>query len=342
MIFLPTTDGMPLGLGGAPLGNLFTAIPETQAASLLAHVIDDGCRSFDTAPHYGNGRSEHRIGAALRDVPRAYVCLSSKTGRLLRADAATPRDQNAYVDVLPFTQTFDYSYDGTLRSVEDSLQRLGLARLDVAYVHDIDVITHGSHQPAVLETVIRGAIPALQRLKQEGVISAYGLGVNDSQVCLDVMQRAPLDCLMLAGRYSLLDQAGLQHLLPLCEQYGTRIALGGVFNSGILATGVLGRAAVHFNYAPAPADIIRRVAAIETLCSEFGVPLRAAALQFPLAHPAIEIVILGARSTQEWDDARRMMAVTIPDAFWQALCAQHLLAPEAPLPALANNLREST
>lgn len=342
MIFPPTTDGMPLGLGGAPLGNLFTAIPETQARSLLTHVIEDGCRSFDTAPHYGNGRSEHRIGTALRDVPRTQICLSSKTGRLLRADAATPRDQNAYVDVLPFAQTFDYSYDGTLRSVEDSLQRLGLARLDVAYIHDIDVITHGAGQPAVLEAVLHGAIPALQRLKQEGVIGAYGLGVNDSQVCLDVMQHATLDCLMLAGRYSLLDQAGLQHLLPLCEQRGTRIALGGVFNSGILATGVLGRAAVHFNYAPASAEIIERVAAIETLCREFEVPLRAAALQFPLAHPAIEIVILGARSTEEWDDARRMMAVAIPEAFWHALRAQNLLAPEAPLPSRASTQQEAT
>lgn len=334
MIFPPTTDGQALGLGGAPLGNLFAVIPEARAAALLAHVIDDGCRTFDTAPHYGNGRSEHRIGEALRvaQKPRDSVVLSSKTGRLLRPDAATERDQNAYVDVLPFSQIFDYSYEGTIRSIEDSLQRLGLARLDVAYIHDIDIATHGAQQAAVMLDVIHGAIPALQRLKSEGVIGAYGLGVNDTQVCLDVLAQTELDCLMLAGRYSLLDQSGLQHLLPLCAARGTRIALGGVFNSGILATGVRHRETVHFNYAPADAEIILRAGAIEDTCEEFDIPLRAAALQFPLAHPAVEIVMLGARKQEEWDDARRMLRHPIPDAFWQALCAKGLLPADAPLP----------
>lgn len=332
MIFPPTTDGLALGLGGAPLGNLFATIPETQAQELLTHVIGDGCRTFDTAPHYGNGRSEHRLGHALRDLPRSTFTLSSKTGRLLRPDPNTPREQNAYVDVLPFSQRYDYGYDATLRSVEDSLQRLGLARLDVAYIHDIDVATHGASQPAVLDAVFKGAIPALRRLREEGVIGAFGLGVNDSQVCLDVLAQADLDCLMLAGRYSLLDQAGLQQLLPLCVQRGVRIALGGVFNSGILATGVRGGHPVHFNYSPAGQEIIARVAAIEAVCEQFGVPLRAAALQFPLAHAAIEIVMLGARTREEWDDARRMMGVAIPDAFWQALRAQALVAADAPLP----------
>jgi len=336
MIFPPTTDGQALGLGGAPLGNLFTAIPDADAAALLAHVIGDGCRTFDTAPHYGNGRSEHRLGEALRaaGLPRSEFVLSSKSGRLLRADAETPRDQNAYVDVMPFAQTFDYSHDGTLRSIEDSLQRLGLARLDVVYIHDIDVATHGAKQPAVMHDVIHGAIPTLQRLKSEGVIGAYGLGVNDAQVCLDVLAQAELDCLMLAGRYSLLDQGGLQSLLPLCAARGTRIALGGVFNSGILATGVRGGsgATTHFNYAPADADIIKRAGAIEDACEEFDIPLRAAALQFPLAHPAVEIVMLGARRREEWDDARRMLRHPIPSAFWQALVTRGLLPAEAPLP----------
>lgn len=334
MIFPPTTDGQALGLGGAPLGNLFAAIPEARAAALLAHVINDGCRTFDTAPHYGNGRSEHRIGEALRtaQLARDSFVLSSKSGRLLRPDASTARDQNAYVDVMPFAQIFDYSYEGTVRSIEDSLQRLGLARLDVVYIHDIDVATHGARQPAVMHDVIHGAIPALQRLKSEGVIGAYGLGVNDAQVCLDVLTQAELDCLMLAGRYSLLDQSGLQALLPLCAARGTRIALGGVFNSGILATGVRNSDTVHFNYAPADAHIIHRAGAIEDTCEEFAVPLRAAALQFPLAHPAVEIVMLGARRQEEWDDARHMLQHPIPAAFWQALRARGLLPADAPVP----------
>lgn len=190
-----------------------------------------------------------------------------------------------------------------------------------------------SDLPAVLHDVLHGAIPALQRLKSEGVIGAYGLGVNDAQVCLDVLAQAELDCLMLAGRYSLLDQGGLQTLLPLCAARGTRIALGGVFNSGILATGVRHRETVHFNYAPADAQIIHRAGAIEDTCEEFNIPLRAAALQFPLAHPAVEIVMLGARQQEEWDDARRMLRHPIPNDFWQALRARNLLPADAPLPA---------
>jgi D-threo-aldose 1-dehydrogenase len=332
MIFSATTDNLALGLGGAPLGNLYAAIPETQANALLSHALKDGCRTFDTAPHYGNGRSEHRLGHALRDLDRTSFVLSSKTGRILRRDPATPRDQNCYVDVLPFAQSFDYSYDGTMRSIEDSLQRLGLSELDVAYIHDIDVITHGDNQPAVLHDVLTGAIPALQRLKAEGVIKAYGLGVNDVQVCLDVLQQADLDCLMLAGRYSLLDQSGLTALLPLCAARGTRIALGGVFNSGILATGVRHAGTVNFNYAPAQQSIIERAGAIEDVCTEFAVPLRAAALQFPLAHAAVEIVMLGAKTEAEWDDAKRMMQHPIPDAFWHALQQQGLVPASAPLP----------
>lgn len=332
MIFPATTDNLALGLGGAPIGNLYAAIPEVQAQALISHAFNDGCRTFDTAPHYGNGRSEHRLGQALRDIPKETYVLSSKTGRILRRDPSTPREQNCYVDVLPFAQTFDYSYDGTMRSIEDSLQRLGVAQLDVAYIHDIDVATHGDKQAAVFHDVVTGAIPALQRLKSEGVIKAYGLGVNDVQVCIDVLHKADLDCLMLAGRYSLLDQSGLTTLLPLCEQRGTRIALGGVFNSGILATGVRQTGIVNYNYAPAQADIIARAGAIEDLCTEFDVPLRAAALQFPLAHPAVEIVILGARKESEWDDAKYMMQYRIPDAFWHALHTQGLVPASAPLP----------
>lgn len=336
MLFPGTTDHLALGLGGAPLGNLYAAIAEQDAAALIAHAVASGCRTFDTAPHYGNGRSEHRVGHTLRQIRRDQFVLSSKTGRILQRDPTTPRDQHCYVDVLPFAQTFDYSYSGTLRSIDDSLQRLGLSELDVAYIHDIDVATHGDQQPQILQDVLTGAIPALMRLKEEGVIKAFGLGVNDVQVCLDVLDQADIDCLMLAGRYSLLDQSSLSALLPLCDNRGTRIALGGVFNSGILATGVRKQGAPTFNYAPAQQEIIARVAAIEAVCEQYNVPLRAAALQFPLAHPAVEIVMIGARTQHEWDDARHMMAHRIPDAFWQALQSSALLPDSAPLPLRGN------
>ncbi|MGS0741648.1 aldo/keto reductase [Glaciimonas sp. GG7] len=332
-LFLPTIDGLPLGFGGAPIGNLFTALSNAQASDLLTHVLAQGCRTFDTAPHYGKGLSERRIGDALRSVSPSHYVLSTKVGRLLKPATDAPREQHSYVDVLPFVQQYDYSFDGTLRSVEDSLQRLGLASFDVAYIHDMDVATHGTNAPTILQAVISGAIPALQRLKEQGLIKAFGLGVNDAQICIDVMQQAHLDCLMLAGRYSLLDQTGLTTLLPLCEQAGTRVALGGVFNSGILATGVRGLQPASFDYGPASAEVISRAGLIEDVCAEFAVPLRAAALQFPLAHKAVEIVMLGARNIGEWDDAGKMMRHVIPTAFWSALQARGLLPEHAPLPS---------
>ena len=332
MIFLPAKNGLALGLGGAPLGNLFAAIADDQAQGLLVAALDDGCRSFDTAPHYGNGLSEHRFGRALREVARADFLLSTKVGRLLRPQADAPRDQNSFVGVLPFVQVWDYSAAGVRRSVEDSLQRLGLARLDVVYIHDCDVANHGGEYPRVLRQVVEQALPELRRMQREGLLRYVGLGVNDVQVCLDVLRQADLDCLLLAGRYSLIDHSALPELLPLCVQRGVRIALGGAFNSGILATGVRNLKDVRFNYTPASQVWIDRVAAIEQLCEQFNVPLRAAALQFPLAHRAVEIVMLGAQDAAQWHDAVVMMGQAIPVAFWDALRSQGLLAPATPTP----------
>lgn len=335
MIFPPCTDGIRLGLGGAPLGNLFTVIDDDAALALLQSAWDSGCRSFDTAPHYGNGLSEHRIGRALRKKPRAAFMLSSKVGRLLRPDAQAPRNQNGYVDVLPFSQNWDYSATGVRRSIEDSLQRLGLASMDVAYIHDCDATVHGADYPRVLRQVVEEALPELRRLQREGLIRHVGLGVNDVQVCLDVLAQAELDCLMLAGRYTLVDHSALAQLLPLCVQRGVRIALGGVFNSGILATGVRGATQdpVRFNYAAAPQGWVDRVGAVEDLCAHHGIALRAAALQFVLAHSAVEIVMIGAQQTGHWDDARAMVARPIPPLFWRELRARRLVPHAAPTPA---------
>jgi D-threo-aldose 1-dehydrogenase len=336
MIFSPTIGHQRLGLGGAALGNLFAAISDADAHGVIEAALACGCRTFDTAPHYGNGLSEHRFGHVLRRQPRDSFVLSTKVGRILVPDSNAPRNQNGYVDGLPCTQHWDFSAAGVRRSVLDSLQRTGLARLDVAYVHDCDAVTHGESYPQVLAQVVQEALPELQRMKSEGLVRHVGLGVNDVQVCLDVLAQTGLDCLLLAGRYSLIDHSALATLLPLCEQRGVRIALGGVFNSGILATGVKAMrdpGQLRFNYAAASGAWIERVALCEAACDEIGVPLRAAAMQFPLAHPSIEIVMAGPQTVAQWQDAVAMMSHPIPDQFWSTLRARGLLPDDAPTPA---------
>ena len=324
-------EGARLGLGGAPLGNLFTPVEPADALATIDAAWAGGCRSFDTAPHYGHGLSERRLGDALRSRSRQDFVLSTKVGRLLTATPNAATDQHGYVGVPPFDQHWDFSADGVRRSLEDSLQRLGLARIDVAYVHDCDAASHGAHAADVLRQVIDETLPALQRLKSEGLIRAIGLGVNDVGVVLDVLREAELDALMLAGRYSLLDHGALPALLPACQARGVHLALGGVFNSGLLATGTRG-VQPTFNYAPAAPAWLERTARIEALCTVHGVPLRAAALQFVLAHPAVEIVMLGARTPGEWQDAQAMLKVAIPAAFWRDLRLEGLVPDAAPTP----------
>lgn len=327
-------DDITLGFGGAPIGNLFAPIADAEAVALARHAYERGVRYFDTAPHYGNGLSEHRIGAALRAVPRDDFILSTKVGRLLTPDANAPRDQYGYVNVLPFVQRWDYSFDGTLRSVDDSLQRLSLSRVDYVFIHDVAHDAHGDAQPQRFREAMEGAVPSLARLKSEGVIKGFGLGVNDWQVCVDALAHTDLDLVLLAGRYTLLDQTALPEFLPLCIKRGTRVAIGGPFNSGILATGTRpadGRT-VYFNYAPASADVIARAAAIEDLCLAHGVPLKAAALQFPRAHPAVACVVPGARSIAELDENLAMSLIRIPGAFWRDLRSRRLVSADAPLP----------
>jgi len=333
-LFLPCAgSGLRLGLGGAPLGNLFAPVEPAQAQVTIEAAWDSGCRSFDTAPHYGQGLSERRLGDALRARPRSSFVLSSKVGRLLTANPAAAPDQHGYVSVLPFDQHWDYSAGGVRRSLEDSLQRLGLPRIDVAYVHDCDAATHGHRADSVLRQVLDETLPALQQMKAEGLIRAVGLGVNDIDVVQQVLRESALDALLLAGRYSLLDHSALPTLLPLCQARGIHLALGGVFNSGLLATGTRTRGGQPlFNYAPAAREWVERTARIEALCDRHGVPLRAAALQFVLAHPAVEIVMLGARSPQEWHDAQAMLQTTIAPAFWPALRQAGLVPEEAPTP----------
>ena len=322
-----------IGLGTAPLGNLFAAVSEEDAAQTVRRAHALGVRYIDTAPHYGNGLSEHRVGAAVRGVERASFVLSTKVGRLLSADPDAPRDQHGYVGVLPFRQRFDYSYDGALRSIEDSLQRLGLARIDIALIHDIDAFTHGAEaQPQRFREAMEGAYRALARLKSAGTIGAIGLGVNECRVCLDALRHGDFDGFLLAGRYTLIDQSAHPELLPACLARGARIILGGPYNSGILARGAV--AGATFDYLPAEPAILERVRAVSAICATFDVPLQAAALQFPLGHPAVATVLPGARSAAEVEANLRFAAHPIPADFWLALRDARLVPPEAPLPSV--------
>jgi D-threo-aldose 1-dehydrogenase len=322
------------GLGGAPLGNLFRALPDHEAIALVRHAFDTGTRYFDTAPHYGHGLSEHRLGAALRGLDRDSFMLSTKVGRLLTPDTSAPSAQHGYVDVLPFVAHYDYTRNGVLRSLEDSLQRLGMARIDFAYVHDLDRATQGAAFPHRFRDMLDGALPALAALRAAGAIEGYGLGVNHVDICLETLRHAELDVILLAGRYTLADQSALPALLPECVRRGVTVVLGGPFNSGILATGSTPAdgSMPSFDYAPATDAVRARVAAIERVCAEFAVPLKATALQFPLAHPAIANVLAGARTRLELDENLAMMRLSIPEAFWQVLHERALVDPAAPLP----------
>lgn len=330
--FLPCTDGARLGLGGAPLGNLFEAMDDVQARAVVDAAWSDGCRSFDTAPHYGHGLSERRLGDALRGHPRSHWQLSSKVGRLLTPQAQVPHEQHSYVNTLPFVQHWDWSASGVRRSVEDSLQRLGLAQLDAVYIHDMDAVTQGPRATEVLRQVLDETLPELAKLKQAGLISHVGLGVNDHQIVEQVLRHADLDVLMLAGRYTLLDTQALPTLMPQLQTRRVALALGGVFNSGILATRVTRDRALTFNYAPAEKVWVDKALGIQSVCDQHGVNMSAAALQFALAHPATQIVMLGVRSVAQWQAARQAEGEVIPLGFWQQLRHEGWIPPEAPIP----------
>lgn len=326
-----------LGFGGAPLGNLYRAMADEAAVGLVRHAWDVGIRYFDTAPHYGHGLSEQRIGAALCEVPRESFVISTKVGRLLRHDPDAPSAQYGYVDLPPSAQSYDYSREGVLRSLADSRQRLRLDRIEMVYVHDLDAATHGDQFDRHFRALLSSGLPALVELKGAGAIDGYGIGVNGVDICLATLRHADLDVILLAGRYTLADQSALSELLPECVRRGVAVVLGGPFNSGILATGArpADGASPFFDYAPAPEAIVARVAAIEEVCREFAVPLPAAALQFSAAHPAIAVVLAGARTVGELDGNHVMMRLPIPDGFWVELRKRGLVASAAPLPPAA-------
>jgi len=334
-----------LGLGCAGLGGLYRDIEEADARATIDAAWEAGIRLFDTAPYYGYTKSEHYVGAALRERERDTFVLCTKAGRIMQPDrgasARAPRD--GWAHPLPFTPVFDYTYDGILRSFDDSLQRLGMARIDILLVHDIGALTHGEQSAHYWRQLSEGGgFKALDALRACGAVRAVGLGVNEAGAVLDAMREFEIDCALLAGRYTLLEQQSLDTLLPECERRGVSMLAGGVFNSGILARGVRhlkeaggdASSALKFNYGAAPAEVIERVARIEALCDAHGVALPSAALRFPYAHKAVASVLTGASSVAELRGSVEAFATPTPGELWWALRAEGLLDPRAPTPSV--------
>jgi D-threo-aldose 1-dehydrogenase len=321
-----------MGFGGAPLGNMYQAFSDQQARATVEACHAAAIRYFDTAPLYGFGLSEHRLGEALRGKERGRFVLSTKVGRLLRPGDPATLDHGQFKDGLPFAQVYDYSYDGVMRSFEDSLQRLGTWRIDILLVHDLDVWTHRSEEArrARVQEFMAGGYRAMVALREQGAVQAIGAGVNETAACQDLAERGDFDCFLLAGRYTLLEQAPLDEFLPLCERRHIALIIGGAYNTGILATGAVEGA--YFQYAPAPPEIMERVRRIEAVCARHGVRLATAALQFPLGHAAVATVIPGTRSPAEVAQNVEIFAPDIPADFWAELKHEGQLRADAPTP----------
>lgn len=322
-----------LGFGTAPLGNLFRPLSDAAARSTLAAARDAGFGYYDTAPFYGFGLSERRLGDALRSQD---VVLSTKVGRLLRPIAG-PVDErvlrHGYATPMPFEPVYDYSYDAIMRSFEASQQRLGLSRIDILYIHDIGRMTHGDENAARMAELTKGrGLKALEELRAARRIAGFGIGVNEIDACLQVMDNARLDVILLAGRYTLLEQNALDMLFPRCQAAGTAVVVGGPYNSGILAVGTRTAAPLFYNYEPASADVIAKVRAMEDVCASHGVPLAAAALQFPLANSIVASVIPGLDSAERVAQTLKLYRHPIPAEMWRDLKAQGLLREDAPTP----------
>jgi D-threo-aldose 1-dehydrogenase len=324
-----------LGLGAAPLGNLYRPMSDVEAQQTLQEAIAGGVNYVDCAPYYGFGLCECRVGEGLRS--RKDVVISTKVGRILEPapEVVDDTERCGFRSSMPFTAVFDYSYDGVMASWQSSLQRLGLPRVHILYVHDIGRLTHGdAHRQRFLQLTRGGGLRALTELRSDGQIDAFGIGVNEIAVCLELLGEADLDVILLAGRYTLLEQEPLDELFPECARRGTSIVIGGPYNSGILATGTRSLATPRFNYELASADVVRRVHRLEQVCEEFGVPLPAAALQFPLAHPQVVSVIPGLDGADRVKQTLQFYRTGIASEFWSELKRRQLIREDAPVPAI--------
>lgn len=320
-----------LGLGGAPLGDLYAILDEEAAIETVTTALDLGIGLIDTSPLYGHGLSEHRIGATLRRRPGIKPLISTKIGRVMEPFSFR-HDGSGYLGGLRHAARFDYSYDGAMRSLEQSALRLGVDRFDIVHIHDVDIWTHGTDMiEQRFGEAMDGAYRALDDLRRAGTIRAVGLGVNEAEMCERFARAGDFDVMMLAGRYSLLEQPALARFMPLALERGIGLLLGGIFNSGILATGPV--AGARYNYREAPPDILEKVRRIEAVCAAHGVKLADAALHFALAHPAVASVVMGAVRPAEVEAQVHALRAVPPSSLWEDLKRTRLLAEEAPIPA---------
>lgn len=330
----PRVNFTELGFGAGGIGNLFRAVSDADSDAALQAAWDGGVRYFDTAPLYGFGLAETRLNRFLRDKDRDSFVLSTKIGRILKPATAETRDAiGKFFDVPNRKEHFDYSYDGVMRSVEFSLERLGMDRIDILLAHDLDIFSHGSQEAVdpLMDEFLNGGYKALLEMREQGVIAGFGAGVNEWQICQYMAERGDFDIFLLAGRYTLLEQEALNSFLPLCEERNIGIILGGPYNSGVLATGAVPGA--KYNYDDAPADILDKVSRIETVCRNHGVALVNAAFQFPLGHPNVMSVIPGAQNAREVGLNLAAAEANIPVALWADLKKQGLMHEQAPTPS---------
>ena len=314
----------PLSFGGAPIGNLYRETGDADARAAIDAAWRSGVRYFDTAPHYGLGLSERRLGEALSERPRDEYVISTKVGRLLVPGDDGPGLSEGYAVRAGLRRRWDFSRDGVLRSLEGSLERLGLDRVDVLYLHDPD-----DHW----EQAAGQAYPALAELRDQGVVRAIGAGMNQSEMLARFVRETDIDLIMLAGRYTLLEQGALDELLPLCVERGVGVIAVGVFNSGLLSRAWPERGA-KYDYADAPVDLVERARALAAVCERHGVALPAAALQFPFAHPAVVSVGVGCRTAAQLERNVELFGAPVPGALWGELVAEGLLRADAPVPAV--------
>lgn len=331
----------PLGFGGASVGNLYRAISDQSAERTVSAALAAGIGYVDTAPHYGFGLSERRIGDVLAaHDPERRVIVSTKVGRSLVAtpDADLSLPRQAFVSPEPFESVFDYSYDAVMRSWEASRRRLRRDRIDILFAHDLGRMTHGDRADAVFRRFIDGGYRAMRQLRDDGAVRAIGLGVNEAAVCIQAMAHSDFDVMLLAGRYTLLEQAALDDFLPLCAAREVAVIIGGPFNSGILAAGSGGGG--HYDYGAVPPEILARVVALEAICARHDVPLPAAALQFPLAHPQVVAVIPGMDGADQVRQAMAWASARIPPGFWADIKAAGLMRRDAPTGFISGALNQ--
>ncbi len=321
-----------LGFGCGPIGGLFDEVPDEQACAAVHAAQEGGIAYFDVAPFYGIGLAEHRLGEALRGRKKDFI-LSTKVGRLLKPAASGRPPESMFRQALPFEIVYDYSYDGIMRSVDDSCQRLGMSAADILYIHDVNRKWHGDAVEVRFREVMEGGYRALERLRADGAVKAIGVGVNDPDILVRFAEAGNFDCFMLAGRYTLLEQTPLEKLFPVCAERGISVIAAGPFNSGILATGA--KPGARYFYAEAAPEILGKTRRIEAVCERHAVPLAAAALQFALGHPIVASVATGMVSPGEVETNLRHMAQAIPDDFWLELIEEGLLRREAPIPHMA-------